>query len=116
MTNVIALKTQVLETTITVSGNDLVAAQNIIELVAFAHKQKQQMEATKKVYDDACKLIKDFMQSSETLISPDGARLATWKQADSRLQLDTDALKREFNDVYVACCNIVPGTRPFCLK
>lgn len=112
----IQLKTQNLETTITVRGDDLVATPNILELVHFARTQKQQMEAAKKVYEDACQIIKDYMQDAQTLISEDGVRLATWIQQGKRVELDKDALKLNFADIYDICCITKDGNRPFCLK
>ena len=110
------LKPVQLTVTLNVSATDLVATPNILEVVTWAKTHKQQMDNAKKLYDEATKIIKDYMIDAETLISPDGARLATYIQAGNRLQLDTDALKREFNDVYVACCNEVSGNRTFLLK
>lgn len=105
-----------LQTTIPALETDLIATQNILEVVEWAKKHKQQMDNVKKVYDEACEIIKAYMQSAETLISEDGARLVTWNIAANKLQLDVGALRREFNDVYLACCNEVPGNRSFLLK
>lgn len=110
------LKPVQLTVTLNVSPNDLMATPNILEVVTWAKLHKQQMDNAKKLYDEAVKIIKDYMLAAETLISPDGARLATYIQAPDKLQLDTAALKREFNDVYVACCNVMPGNRTFLLK
>jgi hypothetical protein len=102
-----------LKATITVLTADLIATPNILEVVQWAKVHKQQMENAKKVYEEACKIIKVYMQSAETLISPDGARLATYKQNKSYMTLDKEAFKLNFADVYDVCLIEHKGNRPF---
>lgn len=107
------LKPVILETTIAVSPNDLIATDNIMELVTWAKRHKQQLEASKKLYEEATTIIKAFMQSKETLISMDGCKLATWKQQKDRISLDTDLLKLNFAEEYELCLVSKKGNRPF---
>lgn len=112
----VELKPVQLQVTMHISPTDLIATPNILETINWAKVHKQQIDNAKKLYDEAVKVIKDYMVDSDTLISPDGARLATYKQGEVKMQLDVASLKREFNDVYVACCNDVPGNKVFLLK
>jgi hypothetical protein len=109
-------KPVILETTIAVSSNDLIATDNIMEVITWAKRHKQQLESAKKLYDEAVEMLKAFMQSRDTLISPDGCKLATWKQQKDRMKLDEDALKLNFADIYAICCETKPGNRPFILE
>jgi len=99
-----------------VSSTDLIASDYIAETVEWAHRHKQQMETAKKLYEDACEIIKAYMQKKEILISADGVRLATYKQEGKRTLLDTDALKLNFADVYDICLITKDGNRPLRLK
>lgn len=110
------LKPVILETTIAVSAADLIASQEILEVVEWAKRHKQQLETAKKLYEDACTLVKAYMQSKEVLISPDGCRLATYKQQKDRVSLDTDLLKLNFAEEYELCLVTKPGNRPFSLE
>ena len=101
------------ETTVAILTTDLIATPNILEVVKWAKVHKQQMDNAKKVYEEACKIIKEFMISAETLVSPDGARIATYKQQKDRILLDTDLLKLNFAEEYELCLISKKGNRPF---
>ncbi len=94
----------------------VVAKSDIYEIVKWANVHKQQMDLSKKNYDEACAIIKDFMNSSELLVSEDGRQLATYKQQNTRFELDKDTLKVNFPMEYELCLIEKTGNRPFCLK
>jgi putative phage-type endonuclease len=57
-----------------------------------------------------------FMKNHETLLSPLGEILLTWKPTKDYVKLDTVALKRENLDTYNAYLRTHPGSRRFLLK
>ncbi len=105
-----------LQTTINVLPSHLIATPNILEVVAWAKVHKQQMDLAKKVFEEAVSIIKQYMGENEILISPEGCQLATYKQQDSRIELDKEAVKIHFKDVYETCLIEKSGSRPFLLK
>lgn len=109
--NVVYLNTQV-----AVPATDSIADDPILAVYEAVVATKQIIEAQKALLEEGIEVLKKYMGDKEVLVSRDGRRLATWKQQGPRLELDREALKREFSDVWAACTTEVPGPRTFLLK
>lgn len=105
-----------LPVTVSIKADNLLATNSIQDVYNWAKRHKQQMDAAKALYDEACDMLKLYMGNNETLLSDEGALLATYKQQAERRELDKDALKLNFADIYDICLVTKPGNRPFCLK
>ncbi len=106
----------VVQREIELKESDLIATHTIIAIWEKAVEMDREIKTQTRALDDLKNKIKLYMNEAQVLLNPNGEELVTWKQAASRMHLNTEALKKEFNDVYITCCEEVPGTRPFCLK
>ncbi len=96
--------------------SDLIATHTIIAIWEKAVEMDREIKTQTRALDDLKNKIKLYMNEAQVLLSPNGEELVTWKQAANRMHLNTEALKKEFNDVYITCCEEVAGSRPFLLK
>lgn len=77
---------------------------------------KRQAKITDMLIKKEEDTIKAAMGDKTHLVRNDGSLAVTWIVGAEREKLDTDALKREFRDVYLACTSLVPGNRTFLVK
>lgn len=77
---------------------------------------KRQAKVTEMLIKKEEDYIKSAMGDKTHLVRNDGSLMATWIQGADRVKVDTEALKREFNDVYEACTSLTPAPRVFLLK
>lgn len=98
------------------TANQLIANPSIMAVYELAKETKLQMDMQKQAYEVLIGELKKYMGMQEVLISPNGAKIATWHQAQNRVELDKEALKANFADIYAVCCEEKPGNKTFLLK
>lgn len=88
------------------------------EVVAMLHEYATHdaNEKDAKAKKDAVKERLQMTLGDAEAFTRDGQQLATWKASKDSTMLDTDALKRDFADVYAACQKPKPGVRTFNIK
>lgn len=97
------------EYTLVANSTVAVSVDRLVEL-------KRQLKVTEMLIKREEDYIKAAMGDKTHLVRNDGSLAVTWVQGVDREKLDTAALKREFNDVYIACTSLVPGSRTFLVK
>lgn len=97
------------EYTLVANSSVAVAVDRLVEL-------KRQLKVTEMLIEREQEYIKAAMGDKTHLVRNDGSLAVTWIVGADREKLDTAALKREFNDVYIACTSLVPGSRTFLVK
>lgn len=105
-----------LETKIAVPAQDSIASDSLMIAYNGALVAKQIIETQKLILETCIAEMKKHMGSTEVLISPDGRRLAEWKQQQPRKDLNKELLKLNFPLEYELCCETKGGNRPFLLK
>lgn len=83
---------------------------------AEAKELKQQIKSLEVLLNAKLELIKEYMGGSSIMINNVGAEIVTYKESKPRIVLNTEVLKANYEEVYVACCEEKPGNRVLLLK
>lgn len=94
----------------------IIADRDIMELV----KQLKHFNKINKQGEKVVKALKDeialFMKNHETLLSPDGQPILTWKPTKDGVRFDAATFKKDNLDTYNAYLKVQPGSRRMLLK
>jgi putative phage-type endonuclease len=95
---------------VVVADNGLIDAIAELKAIKMASKER---DAKKKSLEDEIKMA---LGDAESLESPDGQTLATWRSAKDSIKFDEKAFKTAEPDLYAKYVKPVPGTRRFLIK
>ncbi len=109
--NVVYLQTQ-----ISVPATDAITDEPMLAVYEAVVAMKQKIEAQKQLLDEGIEVLKKYMGDSDTLISKDGRKLATWNWIKGAVSIDRKALEVHFADVFEVVKKVGKETRRFELK
>ena len=105
-----------INTTIEVAGHNLVANDFIMQEHEELAKLDAQHKTLGKVIAARKEIIKNYMGSSQVLISVDGVELCTYKYNNPSETIDKKKLLARYPEVYNMVVDLVEGNRVFNIK
>lgn len=94
----------------------VIATKTVEDAVMRLAELKRQEKTLKKLIDAERAIIEPYMGDAVELLDPIGNELVTWRYDADRQDLDKEALKLNFADVYYACTTTVKGSRKLVVK
>lgn len=96
--------------------NETIASDVVSETLNSLRELKKQAKVLDELIKQQEAIIKTYMKEATILRDANGTIAVTWEYTNPSIDVDKEALRIHFNDVYSVVCIEKPGTRRFVVK